>query len=108
MLDDTLVVWGGEFGRTPLGEQRYVIGRDHQIDAYTVWLTGGGIRGGQVIGETDELGFRPARDSVSVQDVHATILRLLGLDHHQLTHRHNGRDFRLTDVSGDAIERIIV
>jgi Protein of unknown function (DUF1501) len=105
LLDTTLVVWGGEFGRLP--HSQGLVGRDHNPYGFLMWMAGGGVRPGFHFGETDELGFRPARDSVSVQDVHATILRLLGLDHKQLTHRHNGRDFRLTDVSGDAINRII-
>ena len=110
LLDETLVVWGGEFGRTPIGEVRGTVGRDHHIDAYTVWLAGGGIRGGQTIGSTDELGFyaTEASDRIAVHDLQATILHQLGLDHLRLTHRFQGRDFRLTDVAGKVIERLIL
>jgi hypothetical protein len=100
LLDDTLVVWGGEFGRTPMGEVRATIGRDHHIDAFTMWLAGGGVKGGYILGETDELGFGVVEDKVHVHDLHATILHLLGFDHHRLTYRFQGRDFRLTDVHG--------
>jgi hypothetical protein len=109
MLDETLIIWGGEFGRTPMGEVRASIGRDHHIDAYAVWLAGGGIRGGQTLGSTDELGFYPTdpQDSYHVHDLQATILHLLGLDHLKLTFKFQGRDFRLTDVAGKVIERLI-
>jgi hypothetical protein len=108
MLDETLVTWGGEFGRTPMGEVRATIGRDHHIEAYTLWLAGGGIRGGQTIGQTDELGFAPTDmgDRIHVHDLQATLLHLLGLDHLRVSHRHQGRDFRLTDVSGRVVERL--
>lgn len=105
LLDETLVVWGSEFGRTPLGENRVgfneVSGRDHHPFAYSVWMAGGGIRGGQVIGETDELGWNIVRDPVHINDLHATILHLFGFDHTRLTYRFQGRDFRLTDVAGE-------
>jgi len=109
MLDDTLVVWGGEFGRTPMGEVRNSIGRDHHIDAFTVWLAGGGVQGGQTLGETDELGFYPTQQSerYHMNDLQATILHLLGLDHLRLTYRFQGRDFRLTDVGGKIIQRLL-
>ena len=110
LLDSTLVLWGGEFGRTPMGENRGTVGRDHHIEAYSVWLAGGGIRGGQTLGATDELGFYPAEEGqrVHVHDLQATILRQLGLDHLKLTYRFQGRDFRLTDVGGNVVERLVV
>jgi hypothetical protein len=107
LLDQTLVIWGGEFGRTPMGEPRDVIGRDHHIDGYTMWLAGGGIRGGQTIGATDELGFYTVEDRVHVHDLQATILHLLGIDHLQLTYRFQGRDFRLTDVAGEVVTKAL-
>ena len=107
LLDETLVVWGGEFGRTPMGEERESTGRDHHIDAYSLWLAGGGIKGGQTIGETDELGFSPVEDRVHVHDLQATILHLLGLDHLRLTYRFQGRDFRLTDVAGKVVQKLL-
>ena len=101
LLEDTIVIWGGEFGRTPQGEDRKELrGRDHHIDAYTMWLAGGGIQGGQTIGQTDEIGYEVIEDPVHVHDLQATILHLLGLDHKRLTYRFQGRDFRLTDVHG--------
>jgi uncharacterized protein (DUF1501 family) len=107
LLDDTLVVWGGEFGRTPMGESREKTGRNHHIDAFSVWLAGGGVKAGHVHGETDELGFAPTRDRVHVHDLHATLLHLLGLDHERLTFRFQGRDFRLTDIAGDVVRGIL-
>jgi hypothetical protein len=107
LLDDTLVVWGGEFGRTPMGEPREKVGRNHHIDAYTMWLAGGGIRPGISIGQTDELGFAPVEDRVHVHDLQATVLHLLGLDHLQLTYKFQGRDFRLTDVHGNVVEKLL-
>jgi uncharacterized protein (DUF1501 family) len=109
LLDSTLVVWGGEFGRTPMGENRATVGRDHHIEAYSLWLAGGGVRGGQTIGATDELGFYPTEDSqrVHVHDLQATLLKQLGLDHLKLTYRFQGRDFRLTDVGGNIVERLV-
>ena len=106
LLEDTLVIWGGEFGRTPMGENRDKTGRNHHIDAFTLWLAGGGVKPGRIIGETDELGFRSVRDRVHVHDLHATVLHLLGLDHKQLTFRFQGRDFRLTDVEGDLVKSL--
>jgi hypothetical protein len=107
LLDDTLVILGGEFGRTPMGEPRDLIGRDHHIEAFTMWLAGGGIKPGQTIGKTDELGYYPVEDRVHVHDLHATLLHLLGLDHEQLTYRFQGRDFRLTDVAGEVVRKLI-
>jgi hypothetical protein len=107
LLDDTLVIWGGEFGRTPMGENRDTTGRNHHIDAFTMWLAGGGVKRGAIIGQTDELGFNAAEDKVHVHDLHATILHLLGMEHTQLTFRFQGRDFRLTDVHGDLVKKLI-
>jgi len=107
LLDTTLVVWGGEFGRTPMGEARDKTGRNHHIDAFTMWFAGGGVPGGQVIGETDELGFGPVDSPVHVHDIHATLLHLLGIDHERLTFRFQGRDYRLTDVHGELIRPLI-
>jgi len=107
LLDDTLVIWGGEFGRTPMGEPRDKIGRDHHIDGYTMWLAGGGVRAGLVLGQTDELGFYATEDPVHVHDLQATLLHLLGLDHTRLTFRFQGRDFRLTDVAGDVVPKLL-
>ena len=108
MLEDTLVVWGGEFGRTPMGEVRDTVGRNHHIDAFTMWFAGAGTKAGYDLGETDEIGFSPVKDSVHVHDIQATILHLLGIDHTQLTFRFRGRDFRLTDVGGNVIEKLLV
>jgi hypothetical protein len=108
LLDSTLVIWGGEFGRTPMGETRESdTGRNHHIDAFTMWLAGGGIKGGQTIGETDDLGFSVAADRVHVHDLHATILHLLGIDHTRLTFRFQGRDFRLTDIAGEVVKKLL-
>ncbi|MDE0125059.1 MAG: DUF1501 domain-containing protein, partial [Bryobacterales bacterium] len=107
LLDDTLVIWGGEFGRTPMGEIQELPGRNHHVENFPMWFAGGGIRPGQTIGEVDELGFFITRDPVDVHDVQATILHLLGLDHTRLTFRHQGRDYRLTDVGGRVIDRLL-
>jgi hypothetical protein len=107
LLADTLVIWGGEFGRTPMGENRETTGRNHHIDAFTMWFAGGGVKPGCVLGQTDELGFSPVEDRCHVHDIHATTLRLLGLEHTQLTFRFQGRDFRLTDVHGDIIHKML-
>jgi uncharacterized protein (DUF1501 family) len=110
LLDTTLVVWGGEFGRTPMNEGRNnsrFLGRDHHPRAFTVWLAGGGIKGGTTLGATDELGYNPVEDPVSVHDLHATVLRLLGIDHTRLTYRFQGRDFRLTDVHGSVVAKLL-
>jgi uncharacterized protein (DUF1501 family) len=106
MLEDTLVIWGGEFGRTPMA-QAGVDGRDHHPNAFTMWLAGGGIKPGVTLGETDELGFNVAKDQVHVHDLHATILQLLGFDHKKLTYRFQGRDFRLTDVHGNVVQQLL-
>ncbi|MFY0653935.1 MAG: DUF1501 domain-containing protein [Cyclobacteriaceae bacterium] len=110
LLEETLVVWGGEFGRTPMMEARTgkgFLGRDHHNEAFTMWMTGGGIKRGFTYGETDEIGFSPIRGKVHVHDIQATILHQLGLDHEKLTYRFQGRDFRLTDVHGHVIKDIL-
>jgi arylsulfatase A-like enzyme len=107
MLDDTLVIWGGEFGRTPMGENREKTGRNHHVDAFTMGMAGGGVKPGQTLGETDDFGFNSTRDHAHVHDLHATILHLLGLDHLKLTFKFQGRNFRLTDVAGDVIQKLI-
>jgi hypothetical protein len=106
MLDDTLIIWGGEFGRTPMGQGS---GRDHHINAFSIWMAGGGVKGGLTYGSTDELGYRYIDDSqqMHVHDLHATMLYLCGIDHKRLTYRFQGRDFRLTDVSGEVAKGII-
>jgi hypothetical protein len=106
LLEDTLVIWGGEFGRTPAAEGTN--GRDHHPYGFTMWLAGGGVRGGMAHGETDEFGWDAVKDRVHVHDLHATILHLLGLDHEKLTYRYSGRDYRLTDVSGVVVRPILV
>jgi hypothetical protein len=106
MLDDTLVIWGGEFGRTPM-VQGGNDGRDHHPNAFTMWFAGGGMKRGAVIGSTDELGFNAVENKVHVHDLHATMLHLLGFDHTKLTYRFQGRDFRLTDVHGNVIREMI-
>jgi hypothetical protein len=106
LLEDTLVIWGGEFGRTPM-VQGGDDGRDHHPNAFTMWLAGGGIKPGITLGETDELGFQAVKDRVHVHDLHATILHLLGFDHTRLTYRFQGRDFRLTDVSGTVVKELL-
>jgi uncharacterized protein (DUF1501 family) len=104
LLKETLVIWGGEFGRTPTSEQTK--GRDHHATGFTMWLAGGGVKGGHVHGATDELGYNAIEKPVHVHDLHATILHLAGLDHTRLTYRYSGRDFRLTDVHGRVVEEI--
>ncbi len=105
LLEDTLVMWGGEFGRTPTSENGN--GRDHNHHGFTMWMAGGGARGGMTYGETDEFGFKAVHNKMHVHDLHATVLHLLGLDHERLTYRHAGRDFRLTDVHGEVVHDII-
>ena len=105
LLEDTLVWWGGEFGRTPCVQGSN--GRDHNPDGFTMWLAGGGAKPGLRYGSTDEFGYYAAEDKVHIHDLHATILHLLGLDHEQLTYRYAGRDFRLTDVYGDVVQDVI-
>jgi hypothetical protein len=107
MLKDTLVVWGGEFGRTPMVQGGTNDGRDHHPNAFTMWLAGGGVKTGVTIGGTDELGFNAVEDRVHVHDLHATILHLLGFDHEKLTYRFQGRDFRLTDVHGLVVDKLL-
>jgi hypothetical protein len=111
LFDDTLILWGGEFGRTPsveLGDSgKSKLGRDHNHYGFSVWLAGGGVRGGVAHGATDEFGFRAVENPVSVHDLHATMLHLLGFDHERLTYRHAGRDFRLTDVAGEVVRPVI-
>jgi hypothetical protein len=111
LLDDTLIIWGGEFGRTPFREGRTskskVLGRDHYPDCFTMWMAGGGVKGGLEYGQTDELGFGVVEDKVHVHDLQATILHLLGFDHERLTYRFQGRDYRLTDVHGHVVKELI-
>jgi arylsulfatase A-like enzyme len=111
LLKDTLVIWGGEFGRTPMvqGEPdgSNSLGRDHHNKAFTMFVAGGGFKPGVTIGETDEIGFNVVKDRVHVHDLHATILHLLGFDHERLTYRFQGRDFRLTDVHGLVIDKLV-
>jgi hypothetical protein len=110
LLDSTLVIWGGEFGRLPVAQRpknTRQMGRDHNPHAFTVWMAGGGVKGGVHYGETDEIGFKAEKDRVAVHDLHATILHLLGLDHTKLTYKYNGRPFRLTDVYGKVLTKII-
>ncbi|WP_406699810.1 DUF1501 domain-containing protein [Singulisphaera sp. Ch08] len=107
LLDDTLVMWGGEFGRTPMGEPREFVGRNHHIDAATMWMAGGGTKPGLSLGRTDDFGFAPVEDRVHIHDIQATVLHLLGLKHTSLTYRFQGRDFRLTDVEGQVIEKLL-
>jgi hypothetical protein len=110
LLDSTIVVWGGEFGRTPMNEERSgskFFGRDHHPRAFSMWLAGGGIRPGVSVGTTDELGYNPADDPVHIHDLHATLLHLLGLDHTKLVYRFQGRDFRLTDVHGNVVKKLL-
>lgn len=104
MLKDTLVVWGGEFGRTPMAQGD---GRDHHIKGYSLWMAGGGIKGGMTYGSTDELGYNAVENPVHVHDLHATMLRLMGIDHERLTYRYQGRDFRLTDVAGQVVTPVL-
>ena len=112
LLEDTLVVWGGEFGRTPMNEIRRgntpgKEGRDHHAYAYSMWLAGAGVKTGQVVGATDDFGYHITKDPVHVHDLQATILHLLGMDHTRLTYQHQGRDFRLTDVGGQVVKKIL-
>ena len=112
MLDETLVVWGGEFGRTPMqenreGKQMQFYGRDHHTEAFTIWMAGGGVKEGFSFGETDEIGYYGVKDRVHIHDLHATMLHLLGMDHESLTYHFQGRDFRLTDVAGNVVNDIL-
>ena len=105
MLKDTLVIWGGEFGRTPYAQG--ADGRDHNNKGYTIWMAGGGTKGGVAHGKTDDYGYEAVEGKVHVHDWHATILHLLGLDHKKLTFRHAGRDMRLTDVKGNVVKEVV-
>ena len=105
LLDETLIVWGGEFGRTPVSEAG--TGRDHNPYGFTVWMAGGGIRGGVAHGATDEFGFRAVENRVNIHDLHATLLHQMGIDHERLTYRFSGRDYRLTDVHGRVLRELI-
>jgi hypothetical protein len=105
MLDETLVVWAGEFGRTPMAQGS---GRDHHMKAFSIWMAGGGVKGGVTYGETDDFGYNPAVNKMSVHDLHATMLSLTGMEHEKLTYRYRGRDFRLTDVKGKVVNKILV
>jgi hypothetical protein len=107
MLDDTLVIWCGEFGRLPIAQKGDKPGRDHNPHCFSAWMAGGGTKGGVSYGESDEVGYKATVDRVHVNDLHATILHLLGMDHTKLTYRHNGRDYRLTDVAGEVLHKII-
>jgi uncharacterized protein (DUF1501 family) len=111
MLDETLIVWGGEFGRTPFREGRTakgdILGRDHYPDCFSMWMAGGGVKGGFDYGVTDELGFGVTDQAVHVHDLQATILHLLGMDHTRLTYRFQGRDYRLTDVHGNVVKELL-
>ncbi len=115
LLEETLVIWAGEFGRTPMAEDHFDVsgpkpggpGRDHHPHAFSIWMAGGGVKAGHVHGATDDFGYHVVEDGVHIHDLHATILHLLGLDHEQLTYRHVGRDFRLTDVAGKVVEGIL-
>ena len=104
MLADTLVIWGGEFGRTPMAQGD---GRDHHIKGFSMWMAGGGVKGGFSYGATDEFGYNAVEDIFHVHDFHATVLHLLGIDHKRLTFRYRGRDFRLTDVAGNVVQNIL-
>jgi hypothetical protein len=109
LLDSTLVIWGGEFGRTPTKDRNGNAnpGRDHNAKGFSLWLAGGGVKGGTIFGATDEFGAAAVENPVHIHDLHATILRLLGFDHTKLTYRYNGRDFRLTDVSGSIVQGVL-
>ena len=105
LLKDTLVIWGGEFGRTPYAQNGN--GRDHNNKGYTMWMAGGGVKGGLAYGSTDEYGYEAVENKMHIHDWHATILHLLGLDHEKLTYRYAGRDMRLTDVKGNVVKDIV-
>ena len=105
MLESTLVIWHGEFGRMPISQR--MDGRDHNPYGFTVWMAGGGVKGGSAVGSTDEYGYRAQEDKKTINDLHATILHLMGMNHERLTYPFNGRQMRLTDVSGEVIRQIV-
>ena len=105
MLEDTLVIWGGEFGRTPVGQG--TDGRNHNSSGFSMWLAGGGVKGGQRVGATDDYGARAVENRVHHHDLHATLLHLIGLDHQRLTYRYGGRDYSLTDIHGRVVREIL-
>ena len=108
MLEDTLIIWGGEFGRTPMFQGKGAKpGRDHHMRGFSMWLAGGGVKGGLTYGATDELGYKAVENPVHVHDLHATMLHLLGFDHEKFTYRYAGRDFRLTDVHGNVVKKVL-
>jgi arylsulfatase A-like enzyme len=110
LLDETLVIWGGEFGRTAYSQGEIKadsFGRDHHPRCFTIWMAGGGVKRGYVHGETDDFGYNIVRDPVHVHDFHATLMHLLGVDHKKLTYRHEGRDYRLTDVAGTVVKALL-
>jgi len=110
MLDDTLVIWGGEFGRTAYSQgdiSANSFGRDHHPRCFSLWMAGGGIKPGQVYGRTDDFGYNIVENPVNVHDLHATMLHLLGIEHTRFTHRFEGRDFRLTDIAGEVIKGLL-
>jgi uncharacterized protein (DUF1501 family) len=109
LLDETLIVWGAEFGRTPMlqGTAGPKAGRDHHKDAFSVWMAGGGVKGGTTVGKTDELGYHVAEDPVHVNDLHATILHLMGMEHDRLTYKFQGRNYRLTDAGGKVVDKLL-
>jgi hypothetical protein len=108
MLDETLIIWSGEFGRTPMSQtNKGLPGRDHHMKSFSLWMCGGGVKGGMTYGETDELGYNAVVDPVHVNDLHATMLHQLGIDHERLTFRSQGRDYRLTDVAGRVLRDVL-
>ena len=107
LLDTTLVIWASEFGRTPVAQPNRLWGRDHHPHGYTIWMAGGGVKGGVTYGQTDEFGYHAMENPVSVHDVHATLLYLLGIDHTRLTYNFAGRNFRLTDVAGEVLQPLL-
>jgi arylsulfatase A-like enzyme len=110
LLDSTLVIWGGEFGRTPINEARNgskLLGRDHHPRAFTMWMAGAGVKAGTTVGRTDDFGYNIVEDPVDVHDLHATMLHLMGIDHEKLIYKFQGRDFRLTDVEGKVVKKLL-
>ena len=107
LLDSTLIIWGGEFGRTPMSQPGPFMGRDHHPKGYTMWMAGGGVKPGVTYGATDDFGYNAVTDPVSVHDFNATALRLMGIDHKKLTYRFEGRNFKLTDVEGEIVQKLV-